>query len=176
MTERLRLAKNLVLMGGLPSKDELRHMAINGCANLVNVSGASLASIHGVQAVSPFTLHEYLFSDLFSRHEIITDFSRDDTALFYREFPADQQQSYLQSVNAVSLHLRTHQTVALFCHHGVGRSPAVALAAMRCVWGWTANEAAQAVRQIRPQAHLSALSLSASSAACVALNPSNHTL
>jgi hypothetical protein len=176
MNERLLLAKNLLSIGALPSTDELRGMAIKGCTHLVNVSGASLVSIHGAQALSPFVLREYLFSDLFSQHEIIGDFSQGDASLFEAEFSPQQQLNYLASVNTLNQRLRAYQTVALFCHHGVGRSPAVALGAMRCAWGLTAQEAAAVIRQIRPQAHLSALSLSASSAACMALTSAADAL
>lgn len=158
----IALARQQILVGGLPALDELRALARTGCQTLVNVSGTALADLHGQPAVSPFVLHEHGFSDLFSRHPMLVGPGVDDPGLFLDEFLPEQQNSFFLGVQAACDSLSAYRSIFVFCHHGVGRSPAVALAVMRCAWGWPLPKALVAVRAIRPQAHISGLSVSAS--------------
>lgn len=157
------LASQMLKIGGLPDKAHLRDLAGDGCLHLINVSGTTLGDIHGAQAVAAFTLSEYGFSDHFSSHSMVDEHFDDTPGFFLSQFVPEQQENFLKAVAFGVKSITAHKSVSIFCHYGVGRSPAVALALMRCVWHWPLPTALQAVRQIRPQAHLSHLSVSASS-------------
>lgn len=157
------LATQMLRIGGLPDKAYLRHLAEDGYLHLINVSGSALRDIHGDQAVAAFTLHEYGFSDQFSLHPMLEGSFDDTPGFFLSQFLPEHQGYFLKAVVSGVESLKAHKSVSVFCHHGVGRSPAVALALMRCVWQWSLPISIQAVQKIRPQAHLSQLSVSASS-------------
>lgn len=157
------LASQMLRIGGLPGKPDLRELANEGYLHLVNVSGSSLRDIHGERTTAAFTLSEYGFSDHFSAHPLLDGSPQDTPGFFLSQFVPEQQENFLKAVAAGVKSVSTYKSVAIFCHHGVGRSPAVALALMRCAWKWPLPVALQAVQQIRPQAHLSHLSVSASS-------------
>ncbi len=150
-------------IGGLPSPQELREMGQSGCLTLVNVSGLQLAQMYPAQVLAGFDLHEFAFSDLFSHGAPGTHGPwADDPGAFVAAFSPEQQEQFRLSVVSLRKQLASYRTVYLFCHYGIGRSPAVALAALRSVWGMPLQKAIDAVRSLRPQAHISALSVSAS--------------
>lgn len=153
----------MINISDLPSRGKLRQLAQDGCLTLVNLSGSSLKEMYGEKVVSAFTLSEYSFSDFFSQREIFGGVEIDDPSLFINTFTPEQQENFLMGVQAAVACVRKFNSVSLFCHHGVGRSPAVALSLMLCAWNWSITDAVDAIRQIRPQAHISDLSVSASS-------------
>lgn len=163
MSPQAMLAGQLLNIGGIPDKHHLRQMALGGWLHLVNISGSSLRDIYGDNAVAAFTLKEYRFSDHFSAHPILNSQPEDTPQLFLSEFLPEQQEHFLRAVAFIVQSVKAYRSVSVFCHYGVGRSPAVALAVMRCAWKWPLPIALQIVQQLRPQAHLSLLSVSASS-------------
>lgn len=159
-------------IGGLPSPKELREMGQQGCLTLVNVSGLQLAQMYPAQVLAGFDLHEFAFSDLFSRSlpgasgatgvAEAAAAQHDEPGAFVAAFTPEQQEQFRQSVVSLRKQLASYRSIYLFCHYGIGRSPAVALAALRSVWGMPLQQAISTVRSLRPQAHISALSVSAS--------------
>lgn len=152
---------NLVRIESLPSIQELHGYATQGRLSLVNAAGVSLRDIHPASALSPFELHEFVFSDLFSQRAIAEDLQAADAHEFLEAFTPNQQTQFRQAVQALTWHLVRFRSCVVFCHHGVGRSPAVALATLHTLWKIPIGEAAALVRTVRPQAHLSSLSSSA---------------
>lgn len=157
------LFENLVKIEGLPSIGQLHAYALQGRLSLVNAAGVSLHDFHPVHSLSPFELHEYIFSDLFSQRAIVGNQAviHADPREFTDAFSVQQQDQFRQAAHMLIRQLQRHRSCVVFCHHGVGRSPAVALAALHTLWQIPLPEAARTIRQVRPQAHLSSLSFSA---------------
>ncbi|TAG28026.1 MAG: hypothetical protein EAZ37_03205 [Burkholderiales bacterium] len=146
---------------GLPYPDELARLAKTGRLHLVNVSGNSLLEIYPELNLHGFELTETTFSDLFTQHPMIDRMSHPSSVDFVRCFPLEQQMAFKLAVSAACDILRTGSCGRVFCFHGVGRAPAVTLAALRCAWNLPLSDAVELIKIIRPQAHISELSLSA---------------
>lgn len=156
---------HLLKIGGLPSLRELAlaHQAGYDC--LINVSGVDLQAFFPAELLEPFTLSQYIFSDIFSRlGKIDGQFKFNDinvdayTAL---AIPADREQFFL-AAQCLAMSLAAGHRTYLFCHRGQGRSPVVAGAAMAMLSaGLDYKELYQSLINIHPQAHLSPISFAA---------------
>ncbi len=160
----LRTITPLISIGGLPSEAEIQALFLRGVQALVNVSGIKLAELYPEQRYDCWDLNEYFFSDIFSSDQDICslDAGVSQPERFSASASPFQQQQVLQSVQAVSRVLRNHESVHIFCHHGVGRSPVVALAAICHVWHLPLAQAIAVVEGLRPQCRITAMSVAAS--------------
>jgi hypothetical protein len=147
-------------IGGLPSEPELAALYQSGRRRLVNVSGASLVELYGKDAMACFELSEFTFSDVFSEPLGEID-PRDDRRPYTITAPVADQIQFRLAVNALAKHLSRMHGTYVFCRQGVGRAPAVSLAAIHGLWSVPMAQAVGVVMDLRPQAMITGLSISA---------------
>ncbi|MBH1969835.1 dual specificity protein phosphatase family protein [Moraxellaceae bacterium AER2_44_116] len=154
----------LISIGGLPTEAEINTLFLRGVRSLVNVSGVKLSDVYPEQRWDCWSLNEYFFSDIFSSAldiAAIEDMAH-QSSFFEETANPEHRQQFLQSVQALSHILLNHESVHVFCHHGVGRSPAVTLAAICQVWSLSLPEAISLVQKLRPQCRITSMSIAAS--------------
>ena len=149
----------LVTIGGLPSVTEIGALGRRGIVNLVNVSGIPLSSLYDPLALAKFRIDEQRFSDIFS-----TDSAQELTSALPETFSSQSvalPRAFGIAVASVIGAWRQGNSVFLFCHQGVGRAPAVALAAIHSGFKVPLEDAAAIVEKMRPQALVTNMSRAA---------------
>jgi hypothetical protein len=154
----------LISIGGLPTEAEMNALFQRGVKSLINVSGIKLSELYPEQLYDCWDLNEYFFSDIFSKDQDTNalDSSLNQPERFIATANPLHKEQFLQSVRAASRALRQHESVHIFCHHGVGRSPVVTLAAICQVWQMPLSKAIALVENLRPQCRITAMSVAAS--------------
>lgn len=154
----------LISIGGLPTKAEINALFLRGVRSLVNVSGVKLSEVYPQQRWDCWNLNEYFFSDIFSTALDLSSIedATHQSSFFEERANPEHRQQFLQSVQTLSHILLNHESVHVFCHHGVGRSPVVTLAAICQVWSLSLPEAMSLVQKLRPQCRITSMSIAAS--------------
>lgn len=154
----------LISIGGLPTESDMNALFVRGVKSLVNVSGIKLSELYPRQHYDCWDLNEYFFSDIFSKDQDASalDSSLNQPERYMNTATTLQQAQFLQSVQAVTRVIRQHESVHVFCHHGVGRSPVVTLAAICQVWQLPMAKSIALVERLRPQCRITAMSVAAS--------------
>lgn len=157
--------EGLISIGSLPTVIELQSLFKQGIQHLVNVSGIKLAELYPEQNLACFNIHEFIFSDLFSKYDLINhvnELNQIDKSLFFEKFnPAQQIQFKIAVITTIQL-LKEYRSVHVFCHHGVGRSPAVSFAAFHLLLQPSLLETLKVIESIRPQAKITTMTISSS--------------
>lgn len=133
-------------ISALPTRASLTVFRTLGFSQLVNVSGTSMAHLYSERDLSGFNVAEFPFIDAFStaiHAAAITEVLGPDGLLQVK-----------MAVQHSALQLRLNQRVMVFCHLGVGRSPAVSTMALMLARRWPAEEALRVVLKLRPRAVL----------------------
>jgi len=128
----------MITISGLPSIDQLHRFVRKGGTDLLNVSGTGLYSLYGVGVLNRLALYEYRFPDVFSGDRCTNTLNQ------------LQSQSYCAAVRTLTTLLKYRHSVHVFCHRGIGRSPAVSCAAF-IELGYQPNFALQQVRSLAGQ-------------------------
>ncbi len=149
----------LIKVGALPDQDELSRLLMTGRTNLINVAGVSLKDIYGHDLLSALTISEYFFSDVFSELvEPRPDGSRTD----YLEIAtAEHRHQFSLATAQLSIAISQMTSTYVFCRQGVGRAPAVALAALHSLIGGEISVTCDLVGALRPQAAITRTTISA---------------
>lgn len=157
--QQLALISPLLTIGGLPSMAEIGALGRKGIISLVNVSGIPLSSLYDPLALSKFRIDEQRFSDIFS-----TNSAQELPSTLPEVFsaqPVALPRAFGIAVASVIGAWRQGNSVYLFCHQGVGRAPAVALAAIHFGFKIPLEDATAIVEKMRPQALVTNMSLAA---------------
>jgi len=157
LSARLLMAtRGRVRIGSLPSKPLLRELDSAGFRRYLNLSGVDLQTVYPSLPSVPSRL--FSLNDVFSYPSThIKPIAQD----YLRYSPEGQPLIFLQAVIALRTWLAEGQTVYVFCYRGEGRSPAVALAALRGYFQLPLNTAQELVQKLRPQARITAMTLAA---------------
>lgn len=153
----------LMTISGLPSLNELQGYFRQGIHCFVNVSGIPLVELYPHANLACWHQYEFGFSDIFSADDDINGEQTFDYSpeRFIAATTDSQRQQFLTAVTALCYCLKHYQSVHVFCHHGVGRSPAVSFAAICLWWNLPLNQALAIIEKLRPQARLTKMTLSA---------------
>ena len=151
-------------IGPLPSRQQLDTLAEAGYRQLLNVSGVALGEVYSDAMLSRFGMATFRFADVFSQHGHQNESLSKPTSteLYLRHSDDRTRQQFASAVRALADLLQRGERTYIFCHLGRSRSPIVAAAAVqRCRPDQSLTIILQQVREIRPQAYFTDLSLSA---------------
>ncbi|PTQ89275.1 hypothetical protein [Agitococcus lubricus] len=156
--------KNMIFISSLPTFIELQILFYQGLKELINVSGIDLDKIYPQYNLSYFNEHTFIFSDLFSKAKTIESFAELEalnSTLFKEHFNIEQQQAFKSAVYKAIELLYLNKSLYIFCHQGVGRSPAVSFAALTLYYQLPMSESLKMIHAMRPQAKITTMTISA---------------
>lgn len=133
-------------IGALPDHGELARFAANGGGQLLNISGRRAADVYPETALAPFTVHDFLFPDVFGDAPTIT----------LMGFLRDYGQTVVAAVETLAGLLEAGERVHCFCHQGMSRSAFVSVGALVHTWNMDVDGALDLVRAKNPRARLTA--------------------
>ena len=122
----------------LPSPDELLVLQSEGFCHLINVSGIDLFQLYKAEQLSPFTIKQHSFKDIFSKapqvgREIST--SLIDESAYITRSTAKDRLAFYAAVNDLIENLKSRTPVFVFFHQGIGRSHCVLFTALAQWYG-----------------------------------------
>lgn len=166
-----RCPKVRLRIGGIPTRADLKMLSGAGIQQLINVSGVGLGQIYADDALDTFTLNEFFFSDVFSEGRTLNPAILEimSAAAFCEAMSETMRAEFIAAVQVVGDCLCGEKAIYLFCHRGVGRSPAVAVAALVYAMHVAVSDAIAMVMQVRGCAEITEMTLSSVSYALEAL-------
>ncbi len=134
-------------ISALPTRSSLRLFKTLGFTDLVNVSGSATENLYLAADLDGLAFSDYPFADVLSTAGAVTEIVEKLGPAGLLEFKkaATQTASCLQQ----------QRRVIVFCHLGVGRSPAVSTIALMLGRGYSLDEAVDVIVKLRPEAVLS---------------------
>jgi hypothetical protein len=148
----------------LPSPEELLVLQNEGFCHLINVSGIDLFQLYQAEQLSPFTIKQHSFKDIFSKapqvgREISTNLI-DESAYITRSTAKDRLAFYA-AVNDLIENLKTQTPMFVFCHQGIGRSPCVLFTALAQWYGEDYGQILKVIKFLNAKSMLTGVSYSA---------------
>lgn len=149
-------------IGEIPSVAELKRLSDSGVTALVNVSGAALGEIYPNGELVAFSLSEFVFSDVFSDAKPYDAIAGDAISgdLFAGRVVPEMREGFVCAAQRVYECVCEDRPTYVFCHRGVGRSPAVVLAGLALTTRFTMSEAVNIVMHLRASASITSMTLS----------------
>lgn len=132
----------------MPTRSSLTLFQTVGFTDLVNVCGTHSANVYSGMEMSGIAFADFLFPDRFS---IATNVASISLSL-----SAAQMAELRGAVLKTAEFLKQQRRVIVFCHLGVGRSPAVALMALMLAHQFSVDDAARIILRLRPNAVMNA--------------------
>jgi len=159
------VCQGLLQLGGIPPKSRIVTLNRAGHCQWVNVSGVDIQAIYPSAALRCFTIHNFMLHDVFSSFPQLSSTQTVplvSPSLFTSVCTrVEEQQQFRHAVDATCECLSKRQPLFIFCYYGQGRSPAVAFSALRHALGFSLERARACVTGLRPQAHISAVTIAA---------------
>lgn len=154
-----------VKLGMLPSPEKLMELQEEGFSHLINVSGIDLFQLYGEEQLSPFSINQYTFKDVFSEalqlgsglidYDVI-----DEHAYIARSTVEDRMEFYTSVSNVIEI-LDTQVSIFVFCHQGKGRSPCVLFTALAQRYKVDYAQILKVIKFLNAQATITCISYSA---------------
>jgi hypothetical protein len=153
-----------IKLGKLPSPEELLGLQGEGFSHLINVSGIDLFQMYQDEQLSPFTIKQHSFKDVFSKSPQmgngISANQIDESAYIARSTPADRLAFYA-AVNDVLENFNSQTPIYIFCHQGIGRSPCVLFTALAQWYGEDYGQILKVIKYLNSKSVLTGVSYSA---------------
>jgi hypothetical protein len=157
--------KESLYISSLPSLQELeRSRNIAHVQHWINVSGIDINQIYPKQALSPYTISQFEFADVFTDGKKLTDFSALEsinTEHYESVSELEHRNAFLAAIKVLILQLSDERSTRIFCHRGLARSPLVAAAALNHIHDESLAQSIARVHQIHPPAYFTDISISA---------------
>ena len=131
-------------ISALPIRSSLVLFCTLGFTELVNVSGSDTSSIYTTSDLEGLAYADFHFADVLS--------TASEAAAIVEALGPVGMQGIKRAVLHTAACLRERRKVMVFCHLGVGRSPAVSTMALMLARQCSAEEAVQVVLRLRPKA------------------------
>lgn len=157
--------KEVLYISSLPSLQDLeRSHNIAHVQHWINVSGIDIYQIYPKQALSPYTISQFEFADVFTDGKKLADFSALEnikTELYESVSELEHRNAFLAAVKVLIMQLGDERSTRIFCHRGLARSPLVAAAALNYIRDESFQQSIARVHQIHPPAYFTDISISA---------------
>ena len=134
-------------ISALPTRSSLVLFRTLGFTELINVSGSDTSSLYTASDLAGMVYADFFFADVFSS-------SNEAATIIEKMSPRGMHEIKSAVVHAAAC-LREQRRVMVFCHLGVGRSPAVSVMALMLARHCSAEEAVHVVMRLRPNAAIS---------------------
>lgn len=131
-------------ISALPTRSSLALFRTLGFTELVNVSGSETSCIYTASDLTDLAYADFHFADVLS--------TASEVAAIIEALGPRGMQGIKSAVAHTATCLREQRRVMVFCHLGVGRSPAIATMALMLARQCSAEEAVQVVLRLRPKA------------------------
>jgi len=133
-------------ISAIPTRSSLALFRAVGFTELVNVCGSKSGNVYTGLEMSGLVCTDFSFPDHFS--------TATEAASISSNFSLAQMSHLCGAVLKTAEFLKLQRKVIVFCHLGIGRSPAVALMALMLAHRCPAEVAARIIYRLRPTAVL----------------------
>ena len=154
-----------IKLGKLPWPEKLLELRSEGFNQLINVSGIDLFQLYSEEQLSPFTIKQHSFKDIFSKapqlgNGILGDGLIDGQAYVVKSTEEDRQAFYDAVIDVLDL-IKAQTPFYIFCHQGIGRSPCVLFTALVLWYGEDRRQILNVIKFLNARAAITSISYSA---------------